>query len=187
MTRGADSGRDHAFPDGIHPTVFAMSSPAASRRPDAGIKAITLPDNRWGRCDIKATALLANVLARQAASEAGAADAILIWNGEVTEGAASSVIIIEHGSLIRRPNGHEILPGTTMEYVVELAQSAGLNCEKEPISEHRLRNADEIWLASAMKGIAPVTELDGRPVGDGQPGPVWRQIAALLEAKQHGQ
>ena len=187
VTRGVDARRDHAFPEGIRPTVFAMSSPAEARRPDAGVKAITLPDNRWGRCDIKATALLANVLARQAACEAGAADAILIWNGEVTEGAGSSVIIVEHGSLIRRPNGREILAGTTMEYVIELARSAGLKCGQEPISENRLRNADEIWLTSAMRGIAPVTELDGRAVGDGRPGPVWRQVATLLVAKQHGQ
>ena len=182
VSRGTDSGRDHAFPDHIEPTVFAMANELADMDYAAGTTAITLPDNRWGRCDIKATALLANVLARQEASEAGAIDAILIWDGVVTEGAVSSVIIVEDGELIRRPHGPEVLPGTTTDYVFQMAQELGLSCKNELISEDRLRAADEIWLTGATKGVAPVVLLDGEPVGDGSPGPVWRKLVETLGA-----
>jgi D-alanine transaminase len=184
VTRGAYGGRDHRFPDSARPTVFAMSSRPAADQVAQGISAITLPDTRWGRCDIKSTALLANVLARQTASEAGANEAILIREDEMTEGATSSVIVVESGVLLRRPNGAEILPGTTTDFVVELASNAGLVCREERISAARLRGADEIWLTSAMRGIAPVVKLDGRPVGDGRPGPVWRQVSALFEEQK---
>ncbi|HHQ14323.1 MAG TPA: D-amino acid aminotransferase, partial [Chromatiales bacterium] len=107
VTRGADRGRDHLPPAGIPPTVFGMASPAPA--PSSAVTAITLPDTRWGRCDIKATALLANILARQQAAEAGADEAILVWDGMVTEGSSSSVLIVERGRLVRRPNGQDIL------------------------------------------------------------------------------
>jgi len=184
VTRGADSGRDHMFPDQVTPTVFGMASVLASPDLSAGINAITRPDNRWNRCDIKATALLANVLSHQQAREAGAADAILIWDDEVTEGASSSVIIIENHELIRRPNGPEVLPGTTTDHVVTLACAAGLGYRQEPISVARLRSADEVWLTSATKGIAPVVLLDDQPIGTGTPGPVWQQVIKLYEASK---
>jgi len=184
VTRGADSGRDHMFPDQVTPTVFGMASVLASPDLSAGINAITRPDNRWNRCDIKATALLANVLSHQQAREAGAADAILIWDDEVTEGASSSVIIIENHELIRRPNGPEVLPGTTTDHVVTLARSAGLGYRQERISVARLRSADEVWLTSATKGIAPVVLLDDQPIGTGTPGPVWQQVIKLYEASK---
>jgi len=186
VSRGADAGRDHVFPEETTPTVFAMASTLNKRDFSAGINAVTLPDNRWGRCDIKATALLANVLARQKAREAGAPDAILIWNGEVTEGAASSVIIVENGGLVRRPHGSAVLPGTTTDHVVALARQAGLSYGEETISETRLRAADEIWLTGAIIGIAPVVRLDDQPIGNGTPGPVWRQLVELYEASKHG-
>jgi D-alanine transaminase len=185
VSRGADSGRDHAFPDGVTPTVFAMATALTPPDYSAGVSAITLPDNRWGRCDIKATALLANVLARETARESGAADAILLWNGEVTEGAASSVLIVEDGELARRPHGSEVLPGTTTDFVVDVARESGLVCHEGPISEERLRAADEIWLTSATKIIAPVVELDGDTISDGTPGPVWKRLSKLVEQKLH--
>lgn len=185
ITRGADSGRDHAIPAGLQATIFGMASPAPA--PVAGLRAITLADNRWSRCDIKATALLANVLARQAAAERGAAEAILLRDGEVTEGASSSVIIIEDGQLVRRPNGQQVLPGTTTDMVVRLAAQAGYACREEPISLERLRRAGEIWITSAMRGVVAVIELDGEPVGNGQPGPVWAKVAALFETAKRGQ
>lgn len=186
VTRGADSGRDHVFPEQITPTVFGMAS--FLTRPDfaSGIHAVTRPDNRWNRCDIKATALLANVLSHQQAREVGAAEAILIWDDQVTEGSASSVIIIEDGGLVRRPNGHEVLPGTTTDHVVSLAQGAGLGYREAPITVSRLRAADEIWLTSATKGIAPVVRLDDEPVGAGAPGPVWHLVIDLYEASKRG-
>jgi D-alanine transaminase len=185
VTRGVDIGRDHAFPDGVAPTVFAMATALTATDYAGGVSAITLPDQRWGRCDIKATALLANVLARQAARDAGAVDAILLWNGEVTEGAVSSVLIVERGEIVRRPHGNEVLPGTTTDFVVDVARAAGRICREETIDEQRLRAADEIWLTGATKGIAPVVRLDGKPVGTGEPGPVWREVAARFERMLH--
>jgi len=185
VTRGVDAGRDHTFPEGVAPTVFAMTTVLERHDHSHGVSAITLPDQRWGRCDIKATALLANVLARQLAHEAGAADAILVWNGEVTEGAVSSVLIVENGDIVRRPHGNEVLPGTTTDFVVDVACTAGLVCHEQIIGEDRLRAADEIWLTGATKGIAPVVKLDDRPVGAGSPGPVWRKVAPIFEQRIH--
>ena len=183
VTRGTDAGRDHAFPDDVEPTIFATAFTLANHDHAAGVSAITLPDNRWGRCDIKATALLANVLARQTARETGAADAILLWNGEVTEGAVSSVLIVEKGEVVRRPHGNEVLPGTTTDFVVDVARATGVVCHEQAISEERLRAADEIWLTGATKGVAPVIELDGQPVGTGAPGPVWKKVAPEFERR----
>lgn len=182
VSRGADSGRDHLFPDEPRPTVFGMASRLAPPNFARGVAAITLADERWLRCEIKATALLANVLAREAASRAGAVDAILLRDGHVTEAAASSVIVVENETLLRRPNGAEILPGTTTDLVFELAAQAGYECEETLVTEDRLRAADEIWLTSALKGIAPVTRLDGQRVGGGEPGPVWQRLSVLFEA-----
>lgn len=181
ISRGADTGRDHAVPDGIDPTVFGMASRIEDTDSwDSGVTAITLPDLRWARCDIKSTALLANVLARQQAVEAGADDAILIRDGYVTEASVSSVIIVEGGVLVTRNNGPELLPGTTRQLVLTLATEAGLSCREEAISEERLRTADELWLMSAGRGVVPVTHLDGSPVGDGKPGPVWNRVKGLI-------
>ena len=189
VSRGADIGRDHAFPpDTVPPTVFGMASTMAEPHPDQlGMRAITLVDQRWSRCDIKSTALLANLLARQAAREAGAGEAILLRDGQLTEGSASSVIIVEHGALIRRPSGSALLPGTTTDAIFAAAARVGVACRDEMISEQRLRQADEIWIAAATRGITPVLELDGKKIGDGRPGPVWRQVAAAFEGmKPHG-
>lgn len=182
VSRGTDSGRDHVFPKGLAPTVFAMASPLPVVDLDtAGVSAITAEDTRWARCDIKSTALLANVLLRQAAQDAGAGECIMLRDGLVTEGSGSSVIIVEDSSLITRPNGAEILPGTTIRLIREVAQAAGFGYREEAISETRLRRAAEIWLTAALRGVAPVTRLDGEPVGAGVPGPVWRTVAEAYE------
>ena len=186
ISRGTDQGRDHAFPrPPIAPTVFAMASPAPAPRRD-GLRAITMPDARWGRCDIKATALLANVLAREAATEAGADEAILVWDDEVTEGSSSSVILREGESLVRRPNSEAILPGTTTDLVVRLAAEAGYACGEDSISRERLYAADEVWLASAMRGVAAVVNIDERLIADGRPGPVWQDVADRFERIKYG-
>lgn len=188
VSRGADVGRDHAFPDShVAPTVFGMATPVSEPHPDRpGIQAITQPDLRWGRCDIKSTALAANILARQAASDAGAGEALLLRDGQLSEGSASSVIIVENGVLIRRPAGPEVLPGTTTDAVFAIARQCGRSCIDDVITEERLRGADEIWITAATRGIAPVTRLDGKVVGNGEPGPVWRQVAAAFNASRPG-
>jgi D-alanine transaminase len=185
VTRGADTGRDHRLPAGLAPTVFAMASPLAPFDPDtAAVRAITGPDTRWARCDIKSTALLANVLLRQAASAAGAGEYIMLRDGLVTEGSGSSVVIVESGVLVSRPDGPEVLSGTTIRLVRELAAGCGFGYREEPISESRLRAADEVWITAALRGIAPVTHLDGQPVGQGVPGPVWRAVAQAYEHRK---
>lgn len=185
VTRGADSGRDHAFPADITPTVFLMATPLATVNLDtAGVRAVTAADTRWARCDIKSTSLLANVLLRQSATEAGAGECILLREGFVTEGSASSVLIVEGRTLVTRPDGPEILPGTTLRLVKSLALGGGLGYREEAVSEARLRAADEVWLAAALRGVAPVTHIDSRPVGSGTPGPIWRQIATEYERRK---
>lgn len=178
VTRGAGRGRDHAIPAGITPTVFAMASPLTRFNPDtAGISAITAKDIRWGRCDIKSTALLANVLLRERAQAAGAAECILLREGCVTEGSSSSVLIVEDRTVITRPNDPRILPGTTIRLVRDIVTAAGFSFREEQIGEARLRGAGEIWITSALRGVLPVTRLDGQPVGAGLPGPAWRVVA----------
>lgn len=185
ISRGTDTGRDHVFPTGIPPTIFGLASPLT--RPDlaaAGVRATTARDIRWGRCDIKATSLLANILLRQEAVDAGGNEVILLADGQVTEGSASSVIIVEGRMLSTRPNSPAILPGTTIQLIRELAVESGLEFREENIAEERLRRADEVWLLGALRGVTPVTHLDGEPVGAGIPGPVWRTVAGKYEHRK---
>lgn len=185
VSRGADAGRDHLFPRDVAPTVFAMASPLAPTNLDAaGVRAITAADTRWARCDIKTTALLANVLLRQAAAEAGAGECIMLRDGYVTEGSGSSVLVLEGGTVLSRPNGRDILPGTTIGLVREVAIGCGLGYREEAVSESRLRSADEVWISAALRGVAPVTHIDGAPVGNGQPGPAWRKVATEYERRK---
>jgi D-alanine transaminase len=182
VSRGTDSGRNHVYSQDIRPTVFAMATELDELDYADGVAAITLPDERWDRCDIKSTALLPNVLARQKAAEAGAIDAILIDDGHITEGAVSSVIVVENGILVRTPHGTEVLPGTTTDHVVAIARDAGYACREERLTVARLLAADEVWLTGATKGIAPVVRIDGQLVGDGRPGPIWTAVNRLYRA-----
>lgn len=185
ISRGADNGRDKAFPHGLAPTVFAMASPLAPADPDtAGVRAITGPDTRWARCDIKTTALLANVLLYETARRAGAGEYIMLRDGYVTEGSGSSVLIVEGRALVSRPDSPAILPGTTLQLIREVATAAGFGYREEAISEQRLRGADEILLSASLRGLAPVVQLDGVPVGRGMPGPVWQRVAQAYEIRK---
>jgi len=189
VTRGVASKRDHGFPEGIHPTVLLMSSvlhPPARETLEQGVAAVTAEDTRWARCDIKAITLLANVLLRQDAIDAGAAEAILVRDGEAVEGAASNLFIVEGGRLVTPPKGPRLLPGITRDLVLELAESHGLPAAEEPIALQRLRSADEIWLTSSTREIMPVIRLDGRAVGGGRAGETWRRMYGLYqEYKEH--
>lgn len=183
ITRGV-ARRDHAFPGDTPPTVFAMvnpMSPPAETVLARGVDAVLREDLRWQRCDIKAIALLANVLMRQSAVDEDATEAILIRDGYLTEGAASNVLIVDRGVIVTPPNGPLLLPGVTRDLVLELAREAGLEAREEPISESRLRAADEVWLTSSTKEIVAVTRLDGDAIGDGSPGPLWRRVHALFQ------
>jgi D-alanine transaminase len=185
LSRGAEHGRNHAPLPDITPTVFAYCSPwpvpAESTLRD-GLACITAQDTRWARCDIKSVALLANVLLRQLAVEANASETILLRDGELVEGSASTVHVVRSGVLITPPNSTRLLPGTSRRLVEELADSLGIGRRDARVTEAELRSADEIWLAAATREVQPVTRLDGAVVGIGRPGPVWRKI---YDAWQH--
>lgn len=187
ITRGV-APRDHAFPKGVEPTVFAMATPLKAVPPDIlahGVAAITVADNRWLQCNIKAITLLANVLARQQALDMGAAEAILLRDGIANEGAASNLFIVKDRTLYTPPKSAQLLPGITRDLILELAAANHLPFHEHPISESALRGANEVWLTSSTKEILPVTQLDGKKIGAGQPGPLWsRMLAFYQEYKQ---
>jgi len=183
VTRGDEKGRNHAFPVGVRPTVFAMAAtlpPNPERPEDYGASAITMADQRWARCDIKSIGLLANVLAKQQASEAGAGEAIFVRGEEVMEGASMSVFAVIGERLVTPPNSPRILPGTTRDVVLELAEG-WLAVDIRALSVRELRAAAEIWLASSVREVIPVIRLDGAPVGNGCPGPIWLQMHARFQ------
>jgi len=178
ITRGV-AERDHRFPENSEPTVFVMSNILQTVEPEIlqkGISAITLDDIRWQYCNIKAIALLPNILLRQQAIDKGAMEAILIRDGEVTEGAASNAFIVNQGIIKTPPKGKRLLPGITRDLIVELAKSHNMPIEEANISEKEFLNADEIWLTSSTKEILPVTRLNDKTIGSGKPGPVWQDM-----------
>lgn len=178
ITRGVAS-RDHRFPEDTQPTVFVMSSVLHSvdaKLLKTGIAAVTLDDIRWQYCNIKAIALLPNILLRQQAVDKGAMEAILIRDGNMTEGAASNVFIVSKGVIKTPPKDKKLLPGITRDLVVELAKSHSMAIEETSISEKEFLEADEIWLTSSTKEILPVTKINEQQVGDGNPGTVWQDM-----------
>jgi D-alanine transaminase len=183
VTRGAEHGRNHLFPADVVPTVFAFASPfpvPAARVLESGLAAVTLEDIRWARCDVKSVALLANVLLRQQAADHGADEALLVRDGLLLEGSSSSVFLCAGGTLSTPPDDHRILPGTSRDAVLELARG-WLPVATRPIEVRELGTCDELWIASAGRGVLPVTSVDGRPVGTGRPGPLWREMYGRLQ------
>jgi D-alanine transaminase len=145
------------------------------------VACVTAADTRWARCDVKSVSLLANVLLRQLAVDAGAGETILIRDGLLTEASASAVHVVIGGEVRTPPRSHRILPGTTAGAIEELAVRAGIAHRSMPVSEAELRAADEIWLSAATREVQPVCRLDGKPVGDGRPGPLWRAMYAQFQ------
>ncbi|HXL97228.1 MAG TPA: aminotransferase class IV [Steroidobacteraceae bacterium] len=185
VSRGAEYGRNHAPLPDIEPTVFGFCSPLplpTTAVLERGVACITAIDTRWARCDIKSVALLANVLLRQQAVEAGAGEIILLRDGNLTEASASSVEVIIDGEIRTPPNSPRLLPGTTRSLVEELADRYGIARRVTAVTEAQLRAADEVWLTAATRGVIAVTTLDGEPVGNGKPGPLWRRMHQLVEA-----
>jgi D-alanine transaminase len=185
VSRGAENGRNHAPLPDIEPTVFAFCAPlpvSSAEALERGIACITALDTRWARCDIKSVALLANVLLRQQAVEAGAAETILLREGWLTDASASTVYVVIDQQIRVPPNSTRLLPGTTRSLLEELADRHGIARRSVAVSESELRCADEIWLTAATRGVLSVTQLDGRPVGTGRPGALWRRMYELIEA-----
>lgn len=185
VTRGAEQGRNHAPLPDVPRTVFAFAAPWPTGRPgwlENGLPAVTAGDTRWARCDIKSVSLLANVLLRQLAVDANASETILIRDGLLTDASASSVHVVQGGALCTPPNSWKLLPGTTRGVIEEVAERAGVACRSVAISEPELRSASEILLGAATREVQPVTTLDGKPVGNGRPGPVWRKLYDAFQA-----
>ena len=186
VTRGV-ARRDHAFPKGVQPTVFAMSSqlvlPTATQI-GQGVAAVTLPDERWLHCDIKSISLLGNVLARQAAVQAGAAECVMLRDGFLTEGSASNIWVARGGRLFGPPKDNLVLEGVRYGLIQELCADTGIELQTRRILREEVEAADELILSSATKEVLAITTLDGRPVGTGRPGPLFARLhAAYQQAK----
>jgi D-alanine transaminase len=183
VTRGADAGRDFAFPKVVRPTLVMFTSvkdivdaPSAK----TGIAVITVPDIRWARRDVKSVALLAQVLAKQAAAEAGAGEAWMIEDGVVTEGGSSSAFILTQDDVIvTRQNGSAILPGCTRKAVVALAEERQLRVEERPFSIAEALAAKEAFITSATVFVQAVTSIDGKTVANGKPGPMTARLREI--------
>jgi D-alanine transaminase len=177
VTRGV-AKRDHAFPAGVEPTVFVMCNPLVNpprELVEKGASAVSAVDYRWHRCDIKSISLIGNCLLRQVSADAGAVETILFRDGKLTEASASNVFVAKNGLLLSPPKSNLILPGITYDVVVEIAQAVKIPLEFRDVTEAEVRAADEIWLTSSSKEILAVVTLDGKPVGDGKPGPLFRK------------
>ncbi|NOQ88514.1 MAG: D-amino acid aminotransferase, partial [Gammaproteobacteria bacterium] len=184
ISRGAYSKRDLSIKAEQPPTVFAMVLqvvPPDIEIVSAGISVITVDDFRWGACDIKSTSLVANVMLKQQAAAADVEDAILIKNGMVSEGTASNVFIVKDDVLITPPTGHKLLPGITRDLVIEIAKNNTILAEEREVKEVELYTADEIWMTSSTREIAPVIRLNGEAVGSGVAGEMWKRVMDLYQ------
>lgn len=182
VTRGTYE-REFTCPQDITPNVVmftqartVLANPAAEK----GVAAITVEDQRWARRDIKSTALLAQVLAKFAAKAANVAEAFMVEDGVVTEGASSTVFIVTNaGTLVTRPLSHSVLPGVTRRSVMRLARETGVHIEERLFTRAEMLAANEVFYTSASALVMPVTEVDGERIGGGQPGPVTRRLRAI--------
>lgn len=186
ITRG-QAPRNHAFPRDIAPLEFLFvqefNDPYREARRQ-GARAITRPDIRWGRCDIKSTNLLANVLACQEALEAGCKEALLyLPDGRLTEGTHTSLFGVKEGRVITAPRGPDILPGITREWILELTQESGIPSSEEYLERNELNSLAELFLAGTTSEVLPLIEVDGAMIGSGKPGPVTQRLQAAFAGR----
>ena len=188
LTRGVVEKRQHAFPEHSNPTVFAYAfaiSPPSDGRPETAscFKTVTRSDQRWGRCHIKSTALLGNVLHMMEAVEEDAEE-VLLFNDrdELTEAAACNVFIVSRDAILTPDLDHQKLPGVTRRQCLELIEAhTDWPVEVRPVTRSEVMSAQEVWLSSSTKELAPVVSIDGTPVGDGLPGARWSAAQQLFE------
>lgn len=191
VTRGVAARRQHRFPDAAQPTVFAYTFPLeapsdGSPETAKGWRVITGDDLRWQRRHIKSVALLGNVLHLMEGVDAGAEE-ILLFNdrGELTEAAACNVFVVKDGAVATPALDHEKLPGVTRQLMLDMMRAEGdWLVEERIVSRSEVFAADELWLSSSTKEIEPITHLDGQPVGDGKPGPLWSRAQALFDRRR---
>jgi len=189
VSRGA-AARQHAFPQqDTKPTVYVAAQPYGNHPEDYwldGVEAITVPDNRWARCDIKSIALLPNVLANQAAHAAGAFEALFVKDGVVIEGSHSNLWAVHRDRLITYPASNYTLPGITRAEVFELADELGIEAREGMIYHENLFEMDELFLSGTTTEIMPVVRVDGREILDGEPGPITRKLLAAFRKRTQG-
>jgi D-alanine transaminase len=182
-TRGV-ALRNHAFPLEAVTTVVMFARPAAAPSAallESGVRCITLPDDRWARCSIKSINLLPNVLAKQQAVEAGCYEALYLRDGYLTEGSSSNCFAVFDGELWTAPKSNYILGGITRDVLLELARADGIPVQETPVAGRRLASAAEVLISSTTSEVLAVVELDGQPVGNGRPGPIWERLYHLLQ------
>jgi len=186
VTRGV-AKRDHAFPTDVVPTVFMMSNRLATpsrEAVDRGVAVVTAEDNRWHRCDLKTISLLGNVLMRQLAADHGAVETVMFRDGFLTEASASNVLIVVDGGIVVPPKDNLILPGITYDATMEFAREAGIPLTVRPVPKAEALAADEMWLSSSTKEVLAITTVDGKPFAGGRPGPVFRSMWEIFQAKK---
>ena len=189
VTRGADNKRNHAYPTGITPTVFAFTfeipePPAPNRETIKAYTCSTAPDLRWDRCNIKSISLLGNVMHYQQGHVKGDGE-IILYNDkdELTECGACNAFIVKDGVIATPPLDFQVLPGITRALALKVIREDGsMKLEERVITMDEVRNADEVWISSSSKELMPVIKLDGKPVGDGKVGAVWEAAAKLYQA-----
>ncbi|MEO0973575.1 MAG: aminotransferase class IV, partial [Pseudomonadota bacterium] len=176
---------EHVFPGVCRPRVLAMlmsNVPPSERLLSEGLHLVSVEDIRWRACYIKANSLLANVLAREHARTLDADEALLHRDGCALEGATSNILAWIDNTLVSPPDGPDILPGVTRDWVLEQAAQAGIACERREIPLDALRRADEVWITSTNREVLAVTRLDDQPIGGGVPGDHWRGAWARYRA-----
>ena len=184
VTRGVPPKRDHVMPKGLKPTVFMMCQPLPSpsrEQVDNGVACITANDFRWEKCNIKSISLLGNVIARQMAADADATECVMFRDGFLTEASASNVFAVKGSTVLAPPMDNLILLGITYQLLLDLARDGDVKLEVRKVSEAEVRAADELWLTSSTKEVLAITMLDGKPVGSGKPGPLFRRMHALYQ------
>jgi len=186
ITRGV-AKRDHAFPQGVTPTVFMMSNPLVvptREQVEHGVGVITAEDNRWLRCDLKTTSLVGNVLMRQLAADSDAIETVMFRNGYLTEASASNVLIVRDGRIIAPPKDNLILPGITYDATLEIAKAIGVPLDVRAVTRAEALGADEMWLSSSSKEVLAITRVDGQAFAGGAPGPVFRRVWEAFQARK---
>ncbi len=185
ITRGV-APRDHAYSANLLPTVVmtvrelhSLSQSVQS----AGVRAVTIPDIRWGRCDVKSINLLANVLAKQQGKKAGVFETILVREGEITEGAVSNVMAVLGGCLMTAPEGPSILSGVTRKVVLQLARDLDIPIQERPLTQAELYRADEVFLTGTTVEVLGVVQVDGKPIGRGRPGDLTVRLAKAFSER----
>lgn len=184
VSRG-EAERSHFWPDALTPTAVAYSRrfafPDAAKK-ELGIRVITTRDLRWHGCHVKSVNLLANAIAKKEAQRAGAAEALMLADGFVREGAGSNFFAVKNGHLVTHPLDEHVLPGVVRDRVIDLALGAKIRVDERPLREAELFDLDEAFITSTTQGVMPVAEIDGRVIGNSRRGEVTTTLQQLVDA-----